>query len=329
MPVTAVKYAGTVADGGGTIPVTNPTNAQGAPDGALATADDSAIGGGHWNFNGVQLIKGGSPSGANKSDGSQVTVTVLTWKDFSFDLSSSGWNLVLTDQDVRASNFGGQMKWLSTHTSNTAIANSTNPGFTVADVPSFATIANVLFGVDIEIDPLGGSFDVDRTWIATPCGPVLLAAIKVGDQVLSCQNGRIVVATVTAVSRRVVKDVIEIIDDAGNVAYPTPGHRFFTEKKWEKIINFKKNQTLYRLWDNLLVPVKLHSIDNTGRPALVGNLTVAGTKNFFANGFLVHNGTPPVTFGIAFDAFRWQITYNEPGKKSPQLNQSVKRGSLF
>lgn len=335
MPTTAIKYAGTVSNDNsyGSSAWTNPTRAQGNPPATptlFASNARTAVQPTNFKYDTVKLIVNGNVVGANKSDGSTPgTSGAWAWKDFNFDLTSSGWNTTMTDQQARQSNLGfvGAFVSASPTSVTTNYLNGQNFGFGVTDIPSFATINTVLCGFYASIP--GSSF-APGTLVSIPFAPYYKAIeqLKIGDKVLGYWRGQVVVVTVMNISVG-PGWVIEMVDDVGHSILSTGNHRFYTDGYWRKIRSFKEGQTLHRLWGGKLVPVKLGGMNLKPQATMVYNLQVSKSHNYFANGFLVHNGLPPTTVEVDVAGMRMQIVYNEPAKWSPKVYQAVNRASTY
>lgn len=147
MATAGPNYAGTAANDAshGAQAWTNPTNAQGAPDGSYATQPSTQN-----KEDTIRLVVAGTPTGTNKSTGASLPTTL---QFVSYGGAADLWGTTLTPAQVNASTFGMVYAITDGAITTSNYLKLTNYGFSI---PTTATIN----GVQVEVDVIN---DVSST----------------------------------------------------------------------------------------------------------------------------------------------------------------------
>lgn len=311
MADTGFLSPGTLADDSavGTDAWANPTNAASSND--VRAIASPTVSGSVFTVRdvNVKLVKGGTVSGDNKAD------TGTDWPSSDTDKTYGGaadlWGVTLTESDVEASDFGvvinAQFVEIAEQSHYLKATNFS------ASIPAGATIDGVEVVVERRKTDSIGSF-IGGTMVRTITGLVPIEKIKIGDQLVTFQNDRVVTGTVVAVRNRIATGLVTL-RAGNNLVTATPEHKFYVGNgKFVPITGLRIGQSLY-IYNPTTGQISKDTLTEIywrgSQKSPVFNLSITPTQTFLANDIAVHNFIVISTTTMEIDHMKLKIYYTE------------------
>lgn len=144
----------------------------------------------------------------------------------------------------------------------------------------------------------GGHCFLEGTWILTPRGAQTIERLRIGWNVLSFDEDRVVVAdTIEDLFEHVVTGFFDLRFSDGGSVRVTAEHPFLSEfERFKPVADFMIGENVWRFISGDWQRSRLVSARwNSGEAVTVYNLHVRRNHTYFANGFAVHNKIIPET----------------------------------